>query len=184
MKSSRILRKEVQININPSSEIINGTTTNKIEIRSLITIITRTLAQFNAGEGVAFKTTLSELSISNKIDTKTTSNPTKIETATFFTEITIDTSTSSHINNQISNGTEVAVAVLQKVTRESQMIITKIRQETNGIANPSMSIKINITKIYVQELLKSTGMLNLSMKLTSDLKITELFPIEITKTLT
>ena len=114
------------------------------------------MAQFNAGEGVAFKTTLSELSISNKIDTKTTSNPTKIETATFFTEITIDTSTSSHINNQISNGTEVAVAVLQKVTRESQMIITKIRQETNGIANPSMSIKINITKIYVQELLKST----------------------------
>lgn len=64
------------------------------------------------------------------------------------------------------------------------MIITKIRQETNGIAIPFMSIKINITKIYVQELLKSTGMLNLLMKLTSDLKITELFPIEITKTLT
>jgi hypothetical protein len=104
--------------------------------------------------------------------------------ATSFTGKTIDTSSSSHLNNQISHGTEAIVEALQRGTRENLLITSKIRLEINGIIIHTMSIKIIITEICVKEELKTTEMLYLSRKITTDLKITELFPIEITTILT
>jgi hypothetical protein len=104
--------------------------------------------------------------------------------ATSFTGKTIDTSSSSHLNNQISHGTEAIVVALLRGTRENLLITSKIRLEINGIIIHTMSIKIIITEICVKEELKTTEMLYLSRKITTDLKITELFPIEITTILT